>query len=151
MCIRDRLAAEPSVAEPTSGEFAPGLGKTDLVHIIAFGVFQITHPLFLVAGAEATGEQGEHYDPLFTYGAAAGSPAHSEESGSGAADVGPSGVGTSKGSLRHRALSGGPQDTRQVKASRLFVLILPKIFRWCLWRLMWLARRLRRRHLMVLS
>jgi len=53
---------------------------------------------FLIVGAEAAGEQGEHYDPLFTYGAAAGSPAHSEESGSGAADVGPSGVGTSKGS-----------------------------------------------------
>ena len=61
-------------------------------------MFQITHPLLLVAGAETAGEQGEHYDPLFTYGAAAGSPAHSEESGSGAADVGPSGVGTSKGS-----------------------------------------------------
>ena len=61
-------------------------------------MFQITHPLFLVAGAEAAGEQGGHYDPLFTYGAAAGSPAHSGESGSGAADVGPSGVGTSKGS-----------------------------------------------------
>ena len=54
--------------------------------------------MLLVAGAEAVGEQGEHYDPLFTYGTAAGSSAHSEESGSGAADVGPSGVGTSKGS-----------------------------------------------------
>jgi len=54
------------------------------------------HQSFLIVGAEAAGEQGEHYDPLFTYGAAAGSPAHSEESGSGAADVGPSGVGTSK-------------------------------------------------------
>ena len=28
------LAAEPSVAEPTSGEFAPGLGKINPVHII---------------------------------------------------------------------------------------------------------------------
>jgi len=50
--------------------------------------------------AEATGEQGEHYDPLFTYreGDEAGYFAVSEESGGDAADVGPSGVGTSKGS-----------------------------------------------------
>jgi len=61
-------------------------------------VFQITHHLLLVAGAEAVGEQGEHYDPLFTYGTAADSSAHLEESGSGAADVGPSGVGTPRGS-----------------------------------------------------
>ena len=54
--------------------------------------------MLFVAGAEAVGEQGEHYDPLFTYRAAASSSAHSQESGSGAADVGPSGVGTSKGS-----------------------------------------------------
>jgi len=61
-------------------------------------VFQITHYLLLVTGAEAVGEQGEHYDPLFTYGTEAGSLALSEESGSDAADIGPSGVGTSKGS-----------------------------------------------------
>ena len=50
--------------------------------------------------AEAIGEQGEHYDPLFTYseGDEAGYFAVSEESGDDAADVGPSGVGTSKGS-----------------------------------------------------
>ena len=54
--------------------------------------------MLFVAGAEAVGEQGEHYDPLFTYRAAASSSAHSQESGSGAADVDPSGVGTSKGS-----------------------------------------------------
>ena len=54
--------------------------------------------MLLIAGAEAAGGQGEHYDPLFTYGAATDSPAYSEESGSGAADVGPSGVGTSRGS-----------------------------------------------------
>ena len=49
---------------------------------------------------EAVGEQGEHYDPLFTYkeGDEAGYFAVSEESGDDAADVGPSGVGTSKGS-----------------------------------------------------
>ena len=58
----------------------------------------MTHHLLFVAGTEAVGEQGEHYDPLFTYRAAASSSAHSQESGSGAADVGPSGVGTSKGS-----------------------------------------------------
>ena len=49
---------------------------------------------------EAAGEQGEHYDPLFTYkeGDEASYFAISEESGGGAADVGPSGAGTSKGS-----------------------------------------------------
>ena len=61
-------------------------------------MFQITHYLLLVAGTEAVGEQGEHYDPLFTYGTAAGSFAHSEESGGDAADIGPSSAGTSKGS-----------------------------------------------------
>ena len=54
--------------------------------------------MLLVAGAEEVGEQGEHYDPLFTYGTTAGSFAHSEESGGDAADIGPSGAGTSKGS-----------------------------------------------------
>ena len=50
--------------------------------------------------AEAAGEQGEHYDPLFTYreGDEAGYFAVSEEFGGDAADVGPSGAGTSKGS-----------------------------------------------------
>jgi len=50
--------------------------------------------------AEAVGEQGEHYDPLFTYkeGDEAGYFAVSEESGDDAAGVGPSGAGTSKGS-----------------------------------------------------
>ena len=50
--------------------------------------------------AEATREHGEHYDPLFTYreGAEAGYFAVSKESGGNAADVGPSGTGTSKGS-----------------------------------------------------
>ena len=50
--------------------------------------------------AGAIGEQGEHYDPLFTYkeGDEAGFFAVSEESGDDAADVCPSGAGTSKGS-----------------------------------------------------
>ena len=50
--------------------------------------------------AEAAGEQGEHYDPLFTYreGDEAGYFAVLEESGGDAADVGPSGPETSKGS-----------------------------------------------------
>ena len=50
--------------------------------------------------AEAVGEQGEHYDPLFTYkeGDEAGYFAVSEESRDDAAGVGPSGAGTSKGS-----------------------------------------------------
>ena len=50
--------------------------------------------------AEAVEEQGEHYDPLFTYkeGDEAGYFGVSEESGDDAADVGPSDAGTSKGS-----------------------------------------------------
>ena len=50
--------------------------------------------------AEAVKEHGEHYDPLFTYkeGDEAGYFAISDESEGNAADVGPSGVGTSKGS-----------------------------------------------------
>ena len=50
--------------------------------------------------AEVAGEQGEHYDPLFTYreGDEAGYFTVSEESRGDVADVGPSGAGTSKGS-----------------------------------------------------
>ena len=44
------------------------------------------------------GEQGDQYDPLFAYGAAAGSFTRSEESGGDVADIGPSGAGASKGS-----------------------------------------------------
>jgi len=58
----------------------------------------MTYYLLPNAGAEAAGEQGEHYDPLFTYGTAAGSFAYPAESGGDAADIGPSGAGTSKGS-----------------------------------------------------
>ena len=71
-------------------------------------MFQTAHGLLCDSGtetaksprAEAVGEQGEHYDPLFTYkeGDEAGYFAVSEESGDDAADVGPSGAGTSKGS-----------------------------------------------------
>ena len=48
--------------------------------------------------AAAVEEHGEHYDPLFTYkeGDEAGYFAVSEESGDGAAGVGPSGIGTSR-------------------------------------------------------
>ena len=69
-------------------------------------MFHITHGLIYDSGteavrsprAEAAGEQGEHYDPLFTYreGDEAGYFAVSEESGGDATDVGPSGAGTSK-------------------------------------------------------
>ena len=51
--------------------------------------------------ADTVGEQGEHYDPLFTYkeGDEARYFAVSEGSEDGVAGVGPSGVGTSKGSF----------------------------------------------------
>ena len=50
--------------------------------------------------AEAVGEQGDYYDPLFTYkeGDEASYFVVLEDSGSDAANVGPSGAGTSKGS-----------------------------------------------------
>jgi len=59
------------------------------------GVEAVTSPR-----ARAVREQGEYYDPLFTYkeGGEAGCFAVSEESGGDAADVGPSGAGASKGS-----------------------------------------------------
>ena len=69
-------------------------------------MFHIAHYLLYDSGteevrsprAEAAGDQGEHYDPLFTYreGDEAGYFAVSEEFGGDAADVGPSGAGTSK-------------------------------------------------------
>ena len=62
-------------------------------------MFPLTYyQFFLIVGAEAAGEQGEYYDPLFTYGAEAGSFARPEESGGDVVDIGPSGAGTSKGS-----------------------------------------------------
>jgi len=49
--------------------------------------------------AEAAREQGDSYDPLFTYkeGDEASYFVVSKDSGGAAADVGPLGVGTSKG------------------------------------------------------
>ena len=55
--------------------------------------------------AEAAGEQGDYYDPLFTYkGDEASYFVVSEDSGGDATDVGPSGAGTSKGSPMASAL-----------------------------------------------
>ena len=67
-------------------------------------MFGTAHYLLCDSGTEAmkspraktVREQGEHYDPLFT--CKAGYFAISEGSGGDAADVGPSGAGTSKGS-----------------------------------------------------
>jgi len=52
-------------------------------------------------GIEIVGEQGDYYDPLFTYkeGDEASYSVISEDSGGDVADVGPSGAGTSKESL----------------------------------------------------
>jgi len=71
-------------------------------------MFRMAYYLLLDTGAEAAtsprawaiGEQGEYYDPLFTYkeGGKAGYFVASEESGGHEADVGPSGAGASKGS-----------------------------------------------------
>ena len=83
---------------------------------------------------ETVGEQGEHYDPLFTYreGDEAGYFVVSEESGGDAADVGPSGVGTSKGSPMASSTFGWTTEGSASEAGRPFVLILPKIFQWSL-------------------
>ena len=53
------------------------------------------------SGTETVGEQGDYYDPLFTYreGDEASHFVISEDSEGGAADVGPSGAGASKESL----------------------------------------------------
>ena len=60
-------------------------------------MFSLTYyQFFLIVGVEAAEEQGEYYDPLFTYGTEAGSFARPEESGGDVADIGPSGAGTSK-------------------------------------------------------
>ena len=80
--------------------------------------------------AEAAREQGEHYDPLFTYreGDEAGYFAVSEESGGDAADVGLSGVGTSKGSPMAPSSFGWTTEGSANEGGRPFVLILSKIF-----------------------
>ena len=82
--------------------------------------------------AEAVGEQGEHYDPLFTYkeGDEAGYFAVSEGSGGDVADVGPSGAGTSKGSSEASSSFGWTTEGSAAKAGWPFVLTPPKIFRW---------------------
>ena len=105
-------------------------------------MFHIAHCLLYDSGieavrssrAEAAGEQGEYYDPLFTYreGDEAGYFAVSEESGGDAADAGPSGAGTSKGSLVASSSFGWTTEGSQVKVGWPFVLILPKIFQWSL-------------------
>ena len=103
----------------------------------------------MIVGAEAAGEQGEHYDPLFPYGTEAGSFAHPEESGGDAADIGPSGAGTSKGSPVASSFVGW--STGDSASGPVIRADSAKIFRWSPWRLMRLLRCLRRRHLMVLS
>ena len=84
--------------------------------------------------AEAAGEQGEHYDPLFTYreGNEAGYFTVSEESGGDAVDVGPSSAGTSKGSPLASSSFGWTTEGSASEGGPPFVLILPKIFQWSL-------------------
>ena len=92
------------------------------VLIIQSYVFQTAHCLLYDSRIETVrsprdevaGEPGEHYDPLFTYreGDEAGYFAVSEESGGDAADVGPSGAGTSKGSPVTSSSLGRPRRVR---------------------------------------
>jgi len=101
--------------------------------------------------AEATGEQGEHYDPLFTYseGDEAGYFAVSEESGDDAADVGPSGVGTSKGSPLASSSFGWTTEGSASEGGPAIRVVLPKISQWSLQGLMQPSKRLKRHHLLV--
>ena len=97
-----------SALRQTAGKAVPDPSKISSVLPIHSYIFQTAHCLLRDSGteavrdprAEAVGEQGEHYDPLFTYreGDEASYFAVSEEFRGDAADVGPSGAGTSKGS-----------------------------------------------------
>ena len=102
------LVLKMSARRQTAGKAAPDPGMINSILIIHSFVFQTAHCLLYDSGteavrdprAEAAGEQGEHYDPLFTYreGDEDSYFTVSKESGGDAADVGPSGAGTSKGS-----------------------------------------------------
>ena len=97
-----------SAPRQTADKAVPDPSKISSIPAIHSYIFHTAHCLLHDSGtevvrdprAEAAGEQGEHYDPLFTYkeGDEASYFAVSEESGGDAADVGPSGIETSKGS-----------------------------------------------------
>ena len=69
------LVIRLSAPRQTTSKAAPDPGKTSSVLIIQSYVFQTAHCLLYDLGteavrsprAEAAGEQGEHYDPLFTH------------------------------------------------------------------------------------
>ena len=90
---------------------------------------------------EVTGEQGDYYDPLFTYkeGDEASYFVISDESESGATDVGPSGAGEDKESLMasssreqfaEPATSEGELDIAPATESPRTDEVLPEIA-WC--------------------
>jgi len=132
------LVIKLSAPRQTAGKAVPDPNKISSVLAIHSYIFHTTHCLFHDSGAEAvrdprvevSGEQGEHYDPLFTYreGDEASYFAVSKESGGDAADVGPLGVGTLKGSpiasssfgwtTKGSASEGGP--TVRVDSAKIF-------------------------------
>ena len=103
------LVIRMSAPGQTVDKAVPDLSKTSLVLAAYTYIFHTAHCLFYDSGtatvrdprAKAVGEHGDYYDPLFTYkeGDEASYFVASEDSGGDAADVSPSGVGTSKRSL----------------------------------------------------
>ena len=101
------LVIKLSAPRQIIGKAVPDLSKISSILAIYSYIFHTAHCLFYDSGtetardlkAEAVGEQGDYYDPLFTYkeGDEASYFVVSEDSGGDAADVGPSGAGTSKG------------------------------------------------------
>ena len=81
---------------------------------------------------EAAGKQGDNYDPLFTYkeGDEASYFVISEDSGGGAADVGPSGAGTSKESPMASSSIGWTTEASASEGEPTFFLHVPKSFLW---------------------
>ena len=102
------LVIKLSAPRQTVGKVVPDLSKISSVLTTHTYIFHTTHCFFYDSGTEtgkdpeveAVGERGDYYDPLFTYkeGDEASYFVVSEESRGDAADVGPSGAGTSKGS-----------------------------------------------------
>ena len=104
--VEGRSAAVPPPPAPlviklqaqkqTTNKAIPGLGRTSFIHFFDMYVQLIC--LSYDSGTETAGEQGDYYDPQFTYkeGDEASYFVISEDFGGDAADVGPSGAGTSK-------------------------------------------------------
>jgi len=106
------LVIKLSTKKQATDKVIPGLGKTSSIFVTRMYTYTHVYIFFFISsylmqlsrltcdsGTEAAGEQGDYYDPLFTYweGNEASYFVVSEDSEGGVAGVGPSGVGASKG------------------------------------------------------